>query len=396
MEVPVSSVADPPDPGYVFWPVGCGDSTTIVVDEATFVQIDVHHVEASESEDDGRVPVIDHLVELLPKKDGKAYLAAFGATHLDKDHIQGFAELLDRVTIGDLWFTPRILWEQQNDEEDELCEDAKAFAEEAERRIRQMKKEGTVGSGDRIRIIGYHHVLEEHSDIYKDLPEGAVTTPGTSFTQLDGQDKSERFSAFVHAPFKDDVEGERNDTSFALQVTLRDGDLTIQALLLGDHSYPTLKKIFDRSDDETLAWDVLLAPHHCSKRAMYWKEEGDEDEVLKDDILDAFRDAMRVGAHVIASSTPIPDKDTRGANPPHAKAANRYHELVDDGNFICTAEHPNENSPEPVVLELDEDGATMRAGAGEQASKGSTLSEAIRKASGTAAPATQPVGFGNY
>jgi hypothetical protein len=77
-------------------------------------------------------PVVDEHVELLPKNDGKRYLAVFGATHLDKDHTQGFAELLDRVTIGDLWFTPRVLWEQ---EQDEFCDDAKAFRDEAERRI---------------------------------------------------------------------------------------------------------------------------------------------------------------------------------------------------------------------------------------------------------------------
>jgi hypothetical protein len=70
---------------------------------------------------------ISLLVALLPERDGKPYLAAFGATHLDKDHIQGFADLLDRVTIGDLWFTPRVLWEQ---DQDELCEDAKVFVAE--------------------------------------------------------------------------------------------------------------------------------------------------------------------------------------------------------------------------------------------------------------------------
>jgi hypothetical protein len=59
----------------------------------------------------------------------------------------GFGDLLERVTIGDLWFTTRMLWEQDHDE---LCEDAKAFVKEAERRINKLKAEGEVGSGDRI------------------------------------------------------------------------------------------------------------------------------------------------------------------------------------------------------------------------------------------------------
>lgn len=383
-----------PDPGFVFWPVGCGDSTTVVVNKNTIVQIDVHHVEDAEDEDDPRVPIVDRLVELLPKKNGKPYLAAFGATHLDKDHVQGFADLLDRIVIGDLWFTPRILWEQKQDDATELCEDAKAFANEAERRIKLMKKQGTVGSGDRIRIIGYHDVLKEHSDIYKDLPEGAVTVPGNTFTHIDGEDQSDRFSAFVHAPFKDDTEGERNDTSFALQVTVTDGDSDGRALLLGDLSYPPLKRIFDRSKDENLAWGAFLAPHHCSKSAMYWKAEEDEQESLKRDILDAIEKAKDDGGYIIASATKIPAVDEKGANPPHAKAAKRYRELVDDGHFLCTAEHPSESAPEAIVFELDDSGLTLRDSAATTTDKSASLSRAVEAARGAAAPAVAPVGFG--
>ncbi|HEX6457971.1 MAG TPA: hypothetical protein VF032_03565 [Thermoleophilaceae bacterium] len=383
-----------PDPGFVFWPVGCGDSTTVVVNKDTVVQIDVHHVDDAEDDDDPRLPIVDRLVELLPKKNGKPYLAAFGATHLDKDHVQGFADLLDRVVIGDLWFTPRILWEQKQDDAAEPCEDAKAFEKEAERRIKLMKKQGVVDSGDRIRIIGYHDVLKEHSDIYKDLPEGAVTVPGSSFTNIDGEDQSERFSAFVHAPFKDDTEGERNDTSFALQITLTDGDNNGRALLLGDLSYPTLKRIFDRSKQDKLAWGAFLAPHHCSKAAMYWMGEGDEQETLKRDILDAIEKAKDAGGYIIASATKIPASDEKGANPPHAKAAKRYRELVDDGHFLCTAEHPNESSPEPIVFEIDDSGLTLRDSDTKATESSTSLSRAVEAARGAAAPAVTPVGFG--
>ncbi len=384
-----------PDPGFVFWPVGCGDSTTLVVNKDTIVQIDIHHVGDAESEDDPRVPVLDRLVELLPKQDGKPYLAAFGATHLDRDHVQGFAELLDRVVIGDLWFTPRILWEQKQDAQAELCEDAKAFEEEAERRIKLMKKQGAVGSGDRIRIIGYHDVLEEHSDIYKDLPEGAVTIPGSTFTHIDGEDQSERFSAFVHAPFKDDTEGERNDTSFALQITVIDGKENGRALLLGDLSYPTLKRIFDRSKQENLAWGAFLAPHHCSKSAMYWKGEDEDEETLKRDILEAIEKAGDDGGCIIASSTKIPASDEKGANPPHAKAAKRYRELLDDGHFLCTAEHPEAASPEPIVFELDGGALVLRGAAEKSSEDNASLAQAVEKARGAATPAAQPVGFGH-
>ncbi len=101
-----------PDRGIVFSPVGCGDSITVVVDNDTIIQIDIHHVADAEKDDDPRIPIVDELVGALPKRDGKLYLAVFGATHLDNDHICGFKRLLDEVTIGDLWFTPRVLWDQ--------------------------------------------------------------------------------------------------------------------------------------------------------------------------------------------------------------------------------------------------------------------------------------------
>jgi hypothetical protein len=64
-----------PDRGIVFWAVGVGDSTTVVVNDEAILQIDLHHLEAAEEEEDPRVPIVDRLVELLPERDGKPYLA---------------------------------------------------------------------------------------------------------------------------------------------------------------------------------------------------------------------------------------------------------------------------------------------------------------------------------
>ena len=52
-----------------------------------------------------------------------------------------------------------------------------------------------------------------------------------------------------------------------MQVELKNDTAAGYALLLGDHCYPTLKRIFEISETETLQWNVV-APHHCSKSAM--------------------------------------------------------------------------------------------------------------------------------
>lgn len=379
-----------PDRGIVFSPVGCGDSITVVIDEDTVLQIDLHHVEDAESDDDPRLAIVDELIASLPERDGKPYLAAFGATHLDSDHICGFARLLDEVTIGDLWFTPRVLWDQ---DQDELSDDAKAFRDEAERRINKVKADGQVGSGDRIRIIGYHDSLKEHSDIYKDLPEGAVTVPGSEFTSIDGEDFDGTFRAFVHAPFKEDGDKHRNDTSFGLQITLTDGEQDLKAIVLGDLAYPTVNRIFERSDAADLEFDIFLAPHHCSKSVMYWQCDGDDESKLKQGVLGKIEQSARDGAYIVASSGPIPATNKVGDNPPHAKAAARYRELIDDGHFLCTGEHPAEDAPEPIVFEITDTGVDLRV-ASIAAAGSSGVAKAVREARGSTRPPQRPVGFG--
>jgi hypothetical protein len=376
-----------PERGIVFWPVGVGDSTTVVIDEDTVLQIDLHHLKAAEEDDDPRVPIVDRLVELLPTRDGKPYLAGFAATHLDEDHVLGFAELLDRVTIGDLWFTPRIF---RDVEEDSLCEDGKVFAKEAERRIQAVKDKTEVGSGDRIRIIGHDELLSEPP--YSDLPEDTFVFPGEFLTALDGEDHNDVFRAFIHAPFKDDGSKERNDTSLALQITLRDGDETLNALTFGDLCYPDLKSIFDRSKVDDLLWNALLAPHHCAKGAMYWADEDGEEPKLRQDILDAMKEAADSPGIVVVSADKIPTGNKAGDNPPHAKAANRYREIAPDG-VICTGQHPNAEAPEPLVFEVSSEGAGLRDAKLVEASA-STLAKQISEARGEEQVPAERVGFG--
>jgi hypothetical protein len=376
-----------PDRGIVFWPVGVGDSTTIALDEGTVLQIDLHHLESSEDDEDPRVAMVDRLVEVLPERDGKPYLAGFAATHLDQDHILGFANLRERVSIGDLWFTPRIF---RDVDEGTVCDDGKVFVKEAERRIDEVRKHGTVGSGDRIRIIGHDELLSEPP--YSELPDETFVIPGEFLTAIDGEDLKDIFRAFVHAPFKDDGSKERNDTSLGLQVTLHDGDHTLNALVLGDLSYPDLKRIFERSKKDDLLWNAFLAPHHCSNRAMYWPEEEGGESKLRQDILDAIKDAADSPGVIVVSADKIPTGNQAGDNPPHAKAANRYREIAPDG-VICTGQHPDADAPEALIFELSGDGPALRD-AGAVAKSAASLAEAIREARGEEQVPAARVGFG--
>ena len=380
-----------PRRGFIFWPVGTGDSTTIVVDqkEGVILQIDLRHMECASEKDDPHAPIIDFLKQELPKVDGKPYLPVFVLTHPDKDHCQGFPRLLKEVTIGELWFSPRIFREYHKD----LCDDASAFKKEAMRRVKKtIGNKGKVGPGDRVHIIGYDDLLKEEE--FQGFPKEQLTVPGNSIAELDGRDYADRFRAFVHAPFKDDSAGERNDTSLAFQIALRDGEVVGSAVLLGDHCYPTVKRIFDRTTDKrNLAWNVFLTPHHCSKGVMYWCDEGEEEETLRQDILDAIEAAASDPGYIIASSEPIPKSNEAGDNPPHAIAKKRYEEIAPNG-FVCTQEHGGKDHPNPIIFEVTAQGFQYWGTQVSKAAGLTALAKAIEQARGGAEPPSDRVGFG--
>ena len=376
----------PPDRGLIFWPVGTGDSTTIRVAETVYIQLDIRHMAKSEDDDDPAWPVIDELIEILPTYRGKPYLSVFALTHPDEDHCQGFEELNDRVTISELWMSPRTFREFR--ENDDLCDDAEAFHDEAMRRVQTaIEAGGDPGRGHRIRIIGSDGVLQ-HAD-FEGFPKGFLTKPGHTITTLDGEDHSDVFEAFVHAPFKEDSFGDRNDCSLAFQVSLYDGNGAGQALLMGDLSYPVIRRIFDRSQAPTLQWNALLAPHHCSKSVMYWKDEGEDDETLKHDMVRDLGNRALSPGYVVSSSKPVPSRNDPGDDPPHAKAKKQYERIVPN-KFICTQEHPNEKNPEPIIFEVSPNGFEY---VGETESSKS-VADALKAAGGSAVAPATAVGFG--
>ena len=159
------------------------------------------HLEKADDNDNPEWPIIDYLVAILPKNpnlNGRPYLAVFVLTHPDKDHIQGFAELLKRVDIGKLWHTPRVFRDQSDQES--LCDDAKAFRKEADRRRKAIADNPyNIKTGDRLRVIGHDDILLEPD--YRQLPESCKSRPASIIREVAGEDLTGHFEAFIHARF---------------------------------------------------------------------------------------------------------------------------------------------------------------------------------------------------
>lgn len=383
--------ADVTGPSFIFWPVGNGDTTTIVVSDAEVVQVDINDKLMADEQGNEHIPIVDELVAKLPKRDGKPYLSCFILTHPDLDHCRGFADLLGRVTIGEIWHTPRIF--REFEDECDLSDDAIAFRKEAHRRTeRAIEQGGDPGAGDRVRIIGYSELFEP-GERYEHFPKDQFyTRPGQSVAMLDGQEVSDRFHVFVHAPFKSGLADARNETSLAIRVTIGTVASPLRGLFLGDLSYPTLMQIFGEThahgNDQMLKWNVLLSPHHCSKKGMY------QDDILQQDVMDEFAASQLSQGYVIASSNEFPHSNSSGDNPPHRKARNRYEEIVND-TFLCTGEVSTPEQVQPIIFTATSTGIEFHIENYEMSeSAETTLAAAIAKVRGSNAPPASKVGFG--
>ena len=80
--------------------------------------------------------------------------------------------------------------------------------------------------------------------------------------------------------------------------------------------------------------------------------------------------------------------------PPHARAKNRYEEIVEQGHFVCTQEHPSEEKPEPIVIRVTENGWDKASVQVSNSRASESVPAALLSARGGDSPPTTEVGFG--
>lgn len=352
---------DLPERGVVFWPVGNGDSITIAVDKQTVLQVDLNHVKDAEDPKDPRVPVIDRLKEVLPTTpDRKPRLSVQAITHHDTDHCCGFGRLVEEVQVDELWLTLRSFVEAKNakvGDGDELTEAGRdVYREACRRRDREIEAaaEGLrAQAGDRLRIIGYHDLLDD--DDWKGFPEGLLTIPGNLIPHVNTLDMSDKIELFVHTPFQADTDdGSRNSTSLGLQVTLINGTCRQRFLLLGDLEYEQVEAFFERSmqkNADRLEWDFLLAPHHGSRNAIRCQDGDKWVDAVAYKYLTDYRAKSSV---IIVSSRSFKEISGGDTNPPHQDARDAYERMVGKANVWWTADVATGTESDPITVVAEE------------------------------------------
>ena len=358
-----------------FFPVGNGDMTLVQTEFGHKFLIDTNIRSAADDPDDDTLDVAEKLREKL-KRDGagRLFVDALLISHPDQDHCRGlqkhfhlgspssWSKSADKIFVREIWSSPTVF--RRASRKHVLCNDAKAFNTEAKRRVKLFRaRRGNVDDGDRILILG-----EDENGKTDDLSEILVTVDGT-FSVINGQhDKSINVVLLAPLPIKNEDDESvlsKNNSSTILRFSLAGGGVTDKCRFLtgGDAEVEIWEKLWHRHcrDVDTLTYDILQSPHHCSWHSLSrdsWSELGESAEVSED--ARCALSQVRRGATIVSSSNPIEDDDN---DPPCIRAKREYESIIDpvNGEFKCVGDHPSKKFPDVLEFEISNSGHRIRA-----------------------------------
>lgn len=337
-----------------FFPVDNGDMTLLTFDNGQTLLIDLHVRKAADDEDDDVPDVMKLLREMLTRDaDDRLFVDGFLLSHPDKDHIGGLERHFhlgppedwkkadDKILIREMLSSPIVF--RRASTRHVLCDDAKAWAKEARRRVKLYRENKMIGAeGDRIQILG-----EDVDGKTDDILNIVVKAEGL-LSSLNGVSDG-AFNARLLAPLEqgDDEELDelhaKNRSSVILRFSIRGAGYADKCRFLtgGDAEVAIWERLWKKHgtyNADWLTYDILQTPHHCSWHSLSYDSYstyGEDAEVCED-----ARSALaqtRKGAVIVASCEHIDPED---ADPPSDRAKREYITIVDDKaeRFICVAD----------------------------------------------------------
>ncbi|NVZ09770.1 hypothetical protein HW932_10905 [Allochromatium humboldtianum] len=353
----------------IFYPVGNGDSSQIVLDNGKRILFDFRHTKKSEDESNPEIDLAAQLRKELENVD-RDYFDVVAFTHGDSDHIENsteFFELLHakkyqgdgRIKINTLWVPAAMILECATNKEQ--SSEFVIWREEAKYRLKE---------GKGIRVFSKPDKLKnwlEKNDLTLDSRRHLITDAGCLVDEFNINSDGVEF--FCHSPFIKHVdEGEdlRNSAALIFNVRFQQSGSNYDYLAVGDTEWLVLEDIVQATKNhnnmDRLAWDIYNIPHHCSYLAL--SDEKGEIETTPKPLVKELLENGKEGAYMISSSRPI--KDTQEAReqqqPPHIQAKNcyvRYLKNVGGAKFLATMETPNTTKPEPIEFKIDGCGISL-------------------------------------
>ena len=344
-----------------FYPLGNADCCMIDLEDGSKLLFDYAHTRNGEDESDPRIDLAKVLREDLEATE-RDYFDVVAFTHADDDHIRGSSEFFylehaskyqndHRIRIKELWVPAAMIIEKGSKDE------ARILRAEARYRLK---------NGEGIRVFSRPERLNEwleQEGLTVESRKDMITGAGQL---VPGFDKSTRgVEFFVHSPFAAQVDDEiedRNESALIFQATFTCGGQETRVMIIGDSTHEVLADIVNITKchyrEERLKWDVYDIPHHCSYLALNSDKGKNKTEPIEE-VKWLLEQGSERGT-LVSCSDSIPDEDT--TQPPHRQAANCYREVADQikGQFEVTMKHPNTANPQPLVITIDEWGATPK------------------------------------
>lgn len=342
------------------FPLGNADTSLVTLDNGQKLLFDYANMRNPNDKNDLRTDLPIALKNDLGQQD---YYDVVAFTHADNDHVCGASSFFyldhdgqyqdgERIKIRELWVPAALIVETGLKDPD-----AKVLQAEARYRLRQ---------GVGIRIFSRPKRLKDwcrNQDIDFDERRHLMTDAGQCVPNFTKDGQGVEF--FVHSPFAVRVDEntviDRNDCSLVFQATFNYLGRDTRLILSADATHEVLSDMVAvtrvHGNEDRLAWDIFKLPHHCSYLSLS-NEKGSEVTVPVPNVKWLFEQGAD-GGKIVSTSWPIPLDDTD--QPPHRQAANYYRRrsVAINGEFKVTMEHPTTSRPEPLVININNFGATI-------------------------------------
>lgn len=351
------------------FPLGNADCCRIDLECGKKILFDYANTKNPDDKDDLRCDLEKELKDDLAQNK-RDYFEVVAFTHLDKDHIQGAVNFFHlehakkyqgdgRIKMNVMWVPAALITEQAPDDDE-----ARILQREARYRFKEGKGIRVFSRPERLKNwcedngISLTDHLSVITDAGKLAPEFSLVSDGVEF--------------FVHSPFAvrqdENTVEDRNSDALVVQATFDMGGVTTKALLLADSTHEALSDIVSvtkkKGNEARLEWDIAKLPHHCSYLSLGPEKGEDKTNPVKE-VAWLYEEQGQSGAIIVSTSKPIPAKGTADDDdpqPPHRQAASYYVEAATgaNGQFIVTMEHSTKSDPQPLVIVIDSNKATVR------------------------------------
>lgn len=350
----------------VFYPVGNGDSSQIILSGGKRILLDYCHRGKGADNDTPEIDLKARLTDELNEAN-RDYFDVVAFTHADDDHICGSTEFFelqhaekyqgdDRIKINELWVPAAMLLEDATN--DQQSNEFVILRQEARHRLLEGKDILVFSKPkklmDWLRPKLKERGLAESARDHLFIDAGSIV-PGFSIDD-------ERVEFFCHSPFIkhcDDGDIIRNEATLIFNVRLQAEGENYDYLAVGDTEWEVLEDIVDitryHNNMDRLGWDLYNIPHHCSYRALS-DDKGEKETIPEPKVKQLLLEGKK-DAYMVSSSRPIPnDREAyTQTQPPHIQARKAYERYLGEVNgrkLLVTMEEPNANQPKPLIFEI--------------------------------------------